>query len=44
MNGAMNPLRCEQVNLLGSCVPVKGMISETNDFVCEVWLKDEMKK
>ena len=42
MNGAMKPLRCEQVNLLGSCVPVKGMISETN--VCDVWLKDEMKK
>ena len=42
MNGAVKPLRCEQVNLLGSCLPVKGMISETN--VCEVWLKDEMKK
>ena len=38
----MKPLRREQVNLLGSCVPVKGMMSEMN--VCEVWLRDELKK
>ena len=37
-NLAMAQLRCEQVNLLGSCVPVKGMRSERN--VCEAWLRD----
>ena len=41
-NWTLKPLRCEQVNLLGSCLPVKGMMSEWN--VCEVWLRDELKK
>ena len=39
---AMKPLSCEQLNLLGSCVPVKGMMSERN--LCEVWRRDELKK
>ena len=32
-------LYCEQVNLLGSCVSVKGMMSEKNGY--EVWLRDD---
>ena len=38
----MKPLTCEQVNLLGSCVPVKGMMSERN--VYEMWLRGELNK
>jgi len=32
-----------KVNLLDSCIPVKGMMSEWK-MSCKVWLKDELKK
>ena len=34
-------LRYEQVDLLGSCLPVKGIMSERN--LDEMWLRDELK-